>query len=113
MCLLHIGEYIEGKEQFYHSRLVQDAVIRNLQVIAESSQRLDESIKKTYPEMPWKEIPGFRKVLVHDYLGVDLAVILTEYILLRRSKERIPVVQEHQPQGCGCLSLQRCIYSVS
>ena len=74
-CMLHIDEYVESKEQFYNSRLVQDAVIRNLQVMAESSQRLSENIKKAYPEIPWKEISGFRNILVHDYLGVDLDAI--------------------------------------
>ncbi|MDH5447253.1 MAG: DUF86 domain-containing protein [Gammaproteobacteria bacterium] len=70
-----IDEYVENKEQFYDSRLVQDAVIRNLQVMAESSQRLPDEIKKKYTEVPWKNISGFRNILVHDYLGVDLDMI--------------------------------------
>lgn len=74
-CIQHIDEYIASKEQFYTSRLVQDAVVRNLQVMAESSQRLAEEIKQLYPDIPWKEISGFRNILVHDYLGVDLDVI--------------------------------------
>jgi len=74
-CLQRISEYVESKEQFYASRLVQDAVVRNLQVMAESSQRLADDIKKAYPDIPWKQISGFRNILVHDYLGVDLDVI--------------------------------------
>jgi len=74
-CIHRIDEYVENKEQFYSSRLVQDAVIRNLQVMAESSQRLADDIKKTYPDVPWKQISGFRNILVHDYLGVDLDTI--------------------------------------
>ena len=70
-----IDEYVENKAQFYSSRLVQDAVVRNLQVMAESSQRLGEEIKHNYPDIPWKQISGFRDILVHDYLGVDLDVI--------------------------------------
>lgn len=70
-----IDEYVESKKQFYSSRLVQDAVIRNLQVMSESSQRLEEAIKQDYPDIPWKQISGFRNILVHDYLGVDLDVI--------------------------------------
>ena len=73
--ILQIYEYVEDKEQFYQSRLVQDAVIRNLQVMAESSQRLSSVIKQQYPEIPWKNISGFRNILVHDYLGVDLDMI--------------------------------------
>lgn len=73
--ILRIGEYIESKELFYGSRLVQDAVVRNLQVMAESSQRLSDEIKKKYPDIPWNDISGFRNILVHDYLGIDLDVI--------------------------------------
>jgi len=74
-CLQRIDEFVVSKEQFYNSRLVQDAVVRNLQVMAESSQRLAEEIKLNYPDVPWKQISGFRNILAHDYLGVDLDVI--------------------------------------
>lgn len=74
-CIQRIDEYVENEEQFYSSHLVQDAVVRNLQVMAESSRRLADDIKKAYPDIPWKEISGFRNILVHDYLGVDLDAI--------------------------------------
>jgi uncharacterized protein with HEPN domain len=74
-CILRIDEYIESKELFYDSRLVQDAVVRNLQVMAESSQRLSDEIKNKHPDIPWNDISGFRNILVHDYLGIDLDVI--------------------------------------
>jgi uncharacterized protein with HEPN domain len=54
-CILRIDEYVESKEQFYSSRLVQDAVVRNLQVMSEASQRLAEDTKKLYPDIPWKQ----------------------------------------------------------
>jgi uncharacterized protein with HEPN domain len=73
--ILRIDEYVESKELFYDSHLVQDAVVRNLQVMAESSQHLSEEIKNKYPDIPWDDISGFRNVLVHDYLGIDLDVI--------------------------------------
>ena len=74
-CIERIEEYTIDKEQFTRSRLVQDAVIRNLQILAESSQRLSEATKKQFPEIPWRGISGFRNILVHDYLGVDLELI--------------------------------------
>ncbi|MDX8404243.1 MAG: HepT-like ribonuclease domain-containing protein, partial [Mariprofundaceae bacterium] len=67
-----INEYTEGsKEKFYASPLVQDAVIRNLQVMAESSQRISDALKKNCTDIAWRDISGFRNILVHDYLGVD------------------------------------------
>ena len=74
-CIHQIDEYVEDEAQFYRSRLVQDAVIRNLQVLAESTQKLSESYKQERPDIPWKEISGFRNVLAHDYLGVSLDAV--------------------------------------
>ena len=68
-----ILEYTNAeRSRFEASRLVQDAVIRNLQTLAESSQRLSSEIKGTEPQIPWRELTGFRNVIVHGYLGVDL-----------------------------------------
>ena len=75
-CIGRVEEYIGGDEQrFRTSRLVQDAVIRNLQTLAESSQRLSETIKAGEPQIPWRAISGFRNILVHDYLGVDVDAV--------------------------------------
>jgi uncharacterized protein with HEPN domain len=75
-CLDRIREYTDAERtRFDASRLVQDAVIRNLQTLAESSQRLSNAIKATEPQIPWRELGGFRNVIVHGYLGVDLAAV--------------------------------------
>lgn len=63
------------RQTFEASRLVQDAVIRNLQTLTESSQRLPEAIKATEPAVPWRELAGFRNVIVHGYLGIDVAAV--------------------------------------
>ena len=75
-CLGRILEYANAERaRFDASRLVQDAVIRNLQTLAESSQRLSSEIKGTEPQIPWRELAGFRNVIVHGYLGVDLTAV--------------------------------------
>ncbi len=75
-CIARIEEYTTvGREGFFSSPLIQDGVIRNLQTLAESGQRLSEHIKESYPEVDWKGLAGFRNVLVHDYLGVDLQLV--------------------------------------
>ena len=72
-CLDRIREYTNAeRSRFDASRLVQDAVIRNLQTLAESSQRLSNEIKATEARIPWRDLAGFRNVIVHGYLGVDL-----------------------------------------
>jgi uncharacterized protein with HEPN domain len=75
-CLDRIHEYTNGeRSRFDGSRLVQDAAIRNLQSLAESSQHLSDEIKGTEPRVPWRELAGFRNVIVHGYLGVDLGAV--------------------------------------
>ena len=49
--------------------LIYDAILRNLQTLAESTQHLPSDIKSQYPETPWRDISGFRNILVHNYLG--------------------------------------------
>ena len=49
--------------------------MRNLQTLAESTQRLSRSLKATEPAVPWSAISGFRNILVHNYLGIDLAAV--------------------------------------
>lgn len=75
-CIDRVREYTAGdRVRFETSRLVQDAVIRNLQTLTESSQRLSDSIKATEPQVPWRELAGFRNVIVHAYLGMDLGAV--------------------------------------
>jgi uncharacterized protein with HEPN domain len=73
-CIERIEFYIKGKNKkdFINSRLIQDAVIRNLQILAESTQRLSYELKERENEIDWLGIAGFRNVLVHDYLGLDI-----------------------------------------
>lgn len=61
-----------GKSAFLESALVQDAVVRNIEVIGEAAKRVSDSTRRELPELDWKRICGMRDVLIHDYVGVDL-----------------------------------------
>ena len=75
-CIARIRVYTGGERAtFYDSKMVQDAVVRNLQTLAESTQRLSEALKNTEQGVPWRAIAGFRNVLTHGYLDVDLEVV--------------------------------------
>lgn len=72
-CISRIEEYISSSPGvFSSSHLVQDAVLRNLQTMAESTQRLSPALKGQRPDVDWAALAGLRNVLVHAYLGVDL-----------------------------------------
>jgi uncharacterized protein with HEPN domain len=71
-CIARIEEYTAGgSDAFFGDRKTQDAVVRNLQTLAESTTRLSEAVKLSRPDVDWRAIAGFRNVAVHDYLGID------------------------------------------
>jgi uncharacterized protein with HEPN domain len=75
-CLTRIKSYTKkGKDEFFDSNLIQDAVVRNLQTLSESTQRLSDDLRKQVKDVNWRDIAGFRNLLVHNYLGLDYAKI--------------------------------------
>jgi uncharacterized protein with HEPN domain len=72
-CLQWIAKYTEaGRDALFADRKTQSAVLRELQTLAESTQRLSPLLKDAHPEVSWQGISGFRNILVHDYLGIKL-----------------------------------------
>lgn len=49
--------------------VLYDAALRNLQTLSEATQLLPDEKKADFPNLPWREISGFRNILVHNYLG--------------------------------------------
>ena len=75
-CIRRIEENVAGgRERLMASHTLQDAVLRNLQTMSESAQRLSNALKATHPEIEWVRIAAFRNVLVHNYLGIDLEIV--------------------------------------
>lgn len=58
--------------------MLYDAALRNLQTFSEATQSLPDEIKASYPDIPWRQISGFRNILVHNYLGnIDPLTVAT------------------------------------
>ena len=75
-CLERVTDYtVDGWEKFQASLMAQDAVLRNLQIMGESTQRLSDSLKSSRPDIQWQDIAAFRNRLVHDYQSINLAQI--------------------------------------
>ena len=65
-CPGRIAAYTAAGEQaFLASRLIQDGVIRNLEVIGEATQNLSSELRDANPAIPWRQIAGMRDVLIH------------------------------------------------
>lgn len=75
-CIQKIERFTEGgKERFLQDELIQDAVLRNFEVIGEAAKRLDDVYRANHPEIPWRAIAGLRDVFIHQYEEVDLAKV--------------------------------------
>jgi uncharacterized protein with HEPN domain len=76
-CIRKIKEFTNGLslKDFSVNELVQDAVIRNIEIIGEASKKISSDTKQIFYEIPWREIAGMRDKLIHDYLGVDVEVV--------------------------------------
>jgi uncharacterized protein with HEPN domain len=75
--IARIESYIDGvsEAQFLSTPLIQDAVIRQIQIIGEAAGKLSRAFRSKSSSIPWKDIVGMRQKLVHDYLGVDLGAV--------------------------------------
>ena len=82
--LLHILEAIQQIEQyvedldiktFIETRLIQDGVIRQLEIIGEATKNVSPTTKNKAPHIPWRDMAGMRDVLIHQYFGVDISAV--------------------------------------
>jgi len=62
----------DGERAFLSNPLVQDAVIRNLEVIGEAAKRVPDEYRESHPSIPWKGLASLRDVLIHQYEGVNV-----------------------------------------
>jgi uncharacterized protein with HEPN domain len=62
-------------KDFTKNHIIQDGVIRQLEIIGEATKRLSKETKEKYPDIPWKDIAGMRDKLIHDYFGVDIDAV--------------------------------------
>jgi uncharacterized protein with HEPN domain len=75
-CIERIQEYTRGgRDNFMQTPMIQDAVIRNFEIIGEATKRLSPELRNMYSDVPWQQMAGLRDVLIHDYLKVNLNLV--------------------------------------
>ncbi len=62
-------------EDFLENREAYRAVERDFEIIGEAVKRLSEAFKEQHPEIPWKDIAGFRNVLIHEYAAINALTV--------------------------------------
>jgi uncharacterized protein with HEPN domain len=63
------------REAFDSDWVIQDALIRELEVLGEAAGRVSTEFTAAHPHIPWREITGLRHKLIHDYFVVDLGIV--------------------------------------
>lgn len=63
------------KYDFFQSKLIQNAAIRGLEIIGEAVKNIPAPFRNKHPVIKWRTIAGMRDVLIHEYFGVDIALI--------------------------------------
>jgi len=68
------ARYLRGIDEagFRKDTLVQDGVIRQIEIMGEAAKRVSPEYRSAHPDIPWQDMAGMRDKLIHDYFGVDI-----------------------------------------
>lgn len=85
-----IEEYVHNvsEESFKKEKIIQDAVIRRLEIVGEASRNIPRAVKENNKEMPWFELSNFRDFISHSYFEASLDRVW------KIVKNRIPFVKK-------------------
>lgn len=72
-----ISHYLEKitLAEFRKNNLIQDAVVRNFEIIGEASKHIPSTVKIRFPNIPWKEMNGMRNILIHEYFDMESDIV--------------------------------------
>lgn len=72
-----VADYITGhtEQTFATDSKTRDAVIRQFEIIGEAVKDLPEEIRAREPQIPWRQIAGFRDVLAHSYFAIETSIV--------------------------------------
>jgi uncharacterized protein with HEPN domain len=71
--IVRIEQYTAGGEEaFLTQPIIQDAVLRRLETLADATSKLSDALKGRHPEIPWRQVYGFRNIAAHGYLELHL-----------------------------------------
>jgi uncharacterized protein with HEPN domain len=75
-ALARIATYAApGRAHFLADTRTQDAIVRQLEILGEAAKRVSPATRARSPDVPWSRVTGMRDKLIHDYIGVDPAIV--------------------------------------
>ena len=83
-------------EDFLMNKMLQFAVIKNLEIIGEASYKLTNDFKNNHPEIEWKKIISMRHILVHGYYDTDEMIVWDTIKNLSDFREQIQTLYNYE-----------------
>lgn len=83
-------------EAFLKNKMLQFAVIKNLEIIGEASYKLTNDFRNNHPEIEWKKIISMRHILVHGYYDTDEKIVWDTTKNLSAFKEQIQILYNNE-----------------
>ncbi len=70
-------KFVEGvdRNEFEDNEIIQNAVMRPLEIIGEAAARISSKFRKAHPEIPWKDMVGLRNRLIHEYFRIEYGAV--------------------------------------
>ncbi|MGA2352312.1 MAG: DUF86 domain-containing protein [Terracidiphilus sp.] len=90
-------------DQFITDSMVQDAVLRNIEILGEATKNLMEclpDLQSTYPQIPWIDIYGMRNRIAHAYFFINFELVWTVVV------ENIPELRQQIARVLGELQAE-------
>ena len=75
-AIAYIERYaVRGREAFERDELIQNWMVRHLQIIGEAARALPQDVRDWVSDVPWSKIIGMRHILVPDYFWIDTEIV--------------------------------------
>jgi uncharacterized protein with HEPN domain len=97
--ILKIEEFTDSitKEDFIQDDKTNLALIRLLEIIGEAANHISQETLQQTTDIPWKDIIGFRNILIHEYFNIDLDIVWkTIQVNIPQIKNSIQIYLEKQ-----------------
>jgi len=62
-------------EDLMEDETLKRAVVRSLEIIGEATKKIPADFKVKWNTIQWKNMAGMRDRLIHDYIGVNYAIV--------------------------------------